>query len=109
MKRGEKMKYEEINETVESLYKKYSIEIFSRLFSKGILFEFDYGFGGPVIEYGVDHLQYLLKKDGTPLPLASGCYLNNGDTLYYIYNKKVFDMYQAQECAKQQYDKNSII
>lgn len=98
------MSYEEIEEIVENLYKKYSTQIITLLIDKGILFEGDGGFGGPVIEFGDRHLEELLRNDQFDLSLSSGCHLNDGDTLYYIYNKNIFSREQAQQCAKERYE-----
>ena len=108
MKGGAKMRSEEIEEIVESLYKKYSTQIITTLLDKGILFESECGFGGPVIEFGANHLEYLFKKDDINLSLGSGCYLNGGDSLYYIYNKELFDMEDACANAKVKYEQNRI-
>ncbi|RGH99901.1 hypothetical protein DW704_10950 [Coprobacillus sp. AM26-5AC] len=88
------------------LYEKYSDEIIDLLVYKGILFEFECGFGSPTIEKGYSTLNDLLNNDGYDVELRSGCYYpdpNSGDTLYYIFNKNIFDYDEAFKIAEKKY------
>lgn len=85
-------------EVVNNLYKEYSDEIIDLLVYKGILFEFECGFGSPTIEKGYRTLNEFLNDDGYDVELSSGCYYpdpNSGDTLYYIFNRSIFDYDEA--------------
>ena len=95
----EKNNYEEI---VLNLYNKYSKKIVDSLINKGILFEFDYGFGSTVIENGYTILQTL----------NIGCFYykeNPGENLYYIFNNEIYDYNSARKIAKERFDKNNLI
>ena len=105
----EKNNYEEV---VLNLYNKYSKKIVDSLINKGILFEFDYGFGSTVIENGYTILQTLLNNDSYDVELNIGCFYykeNPGENLYYIFNNEIYDYNSARKIAKERFDKNNLI
>lgn len=93
-------------EVVNNLYKEYSDEIIDLLVNKGILFEFECGFGGKAMSTECEYIESHLKDDDYDVELSSGCYYpnpNSGDTLYYIFNKSIFDYDEAFKIAEKKY------
>ena len=94
---------------VKNMYKQSSNEILDLLTTKGILFESDYGFGSVIIEKYYCTLEELFNNDGYYINLDSGCYYpepDSGDTLYYIFNKDMFEYDEAFKLAGKRYLKN---